>query len=250
MIQQFIYKQDVIVCIIIILITIFALWLFFGGRNYDFVGLEPLQVNKRILPYFTEAHPLSYSEMNYDLWTDPDYSTEVFSSVMDPEEIDTTPHLPPDFQSMQGYEEVKTRRFESKGEAKCREVIEFIYGKSFPNKRPQFLRNPETGRLMELDCYNDELKLAVEYNGIQHYVFPNYTNQSYDEFIQQCRRDQLKVNLCDLHGIYLITVPYNVKLDQIYDYITYYLPENVRKRRIQELEDEFSSGSENMFEEE
>lgn len=234
MIHQFLYKQDVILCIVVLVVVIVALWLFFGGEKYEFVGLNPLCTTSRITPYISTGHPVSYSETHYDLWTDPDY-TDVLSSIVDPEEIDTTPCLPTQFKSVDP-SEVKSKRFESKGERKCREVIEYIYGKPFPCVRPQFLRNPETARLMELDCYNEELKIAIEYNGIQHYVFPNYTNQSYEEFINQRRRDQLKVNLCDLNGVYLITVPFNVKIDQIDEYIRYYLPEVVQQRRLEEIE--------------
>lgn len=241
MIHHFLYQQDVIICIVVVIIIIIALWVFFGGKDHEYVGLTPLQPNQRISPYIQAHHPVSYSETNYGLWTDNEY-TDILSSVVDPEEVDTTPHLPQPFQSHCQAKtcsaEVQSKRFESKGERKCREVLEFLYGKSFPCVRPKFLRNPETGRLMELDCYNEELKIAVEYNGIQHYVFPNFTNQSYDAFINQRRRDQLKVNLCDLHGVYLITVPYNVKLEDIQDYIVYYLPENVQKRRLKEIEEE------------
>jgi hypothetical protein len=234
MIHYFLYQQDVVVCIIVLIVIIVALWLFFGGQKYEFVGLNPLHTSSRITPYISTGHPLSYAETHYDLWTDEEY-TDVLSSVVDPEEVDTTPCLPSSFESVPPAT-VKSKRFESKGEKKCREVMEYIYDKPFPCVRPQFLRNPETGRLMELDCYNEELKIAVEYNGVQHYVFPNYTNQSYEDFINQRRRDQFKVNLCDLNEVYLITVPFNVKHEDIHDDMVYYLPENVQQRRIEEIQ--------------
>lgn len=227
-------------CIIIILITIFALWLFFGGGNYECVGLKPLQVNQEITPYILDNNTNLHLQDIDELFDRSPWSYEGIALTgglgsVDEEEIDTSPILPPNFKSSKNNKEVQSKRFESKGEAKCREVMREIYEKDFPNKRPYFLKNPETNRCMELDCYNEELKIAVEYNGIQHYVYPNFTNQTYDEFIQQRRRDMLKVNLCDLNDVYLITVPYNVKLDQIYDYIVYYLPENVYQRKIQEI---------------
>ena len=49
-------------------------------------------------------------------------------------------------------------------------------------------------------------------------------------------REQLKVDLCDLNGIYLISVPYNVPIEQIEDYIIYYLPENVQQRLLEDIE--------------
>lgn len=118
----------------------------------------------------------------------------------------------------------------SKKEELCRQAIEEIYGKPFPTVRPEWLINPETGCALELDCYNEELKLAVEFNGKQHYCFPAF-GMTKDQFIQQVRRDTYKINKCDEQGIYLITVPYTVPEYLIKDYITYYLPENTLKRQ-------------------
>jgi hypothetical protein len=118
----------------------------------------------------------------------------------------------------------------SKGEIFCCRALEEIYGKKFYTIRPDFLKNPETGRNLELDCYNHELKIATEYNGIQHYIWPNFTGQSKEDFIKQRRRDEFKLQRCNQEGIYLITVPYNVPHNQIKKYIEYYCPENVKKR--------------------
>lgn len=118
----------------------------------------------------------------------------------------------------------------SKGEDICKITMEQLYGKPFYTIRPDFLKNPETGKNLELDCYNHELKMAVEFNGIQHYVWPNFTGQTKDEFINQIRRDEFKVRSCDANGIYLITVPYNVPHNLIRDYLVYYLPDNVQRR--------------------
>ena len=119
----------------------------------------------------------------------------------------------------------------SKPEKICRETLEKIYKKKFSRIRPDWLRNPETNRKLELDCYNDELKLALEYNGIQHYEWPNFTRMTKEEFLAQNRRDIFKIDTCDANGIYLITVPNNVQYDLIPDYINYYLPHNVQRRQ-------------------
>ena len=94
------------------------------------------------------------------------------------------------------------------------------------------MKNPETGRNLEIDLYNDSLKIGVERNGEQHYVFPNTFHRTYEEFLNQIRRDQYKLDACDAHGIYLITVPYNIPNDYetIKKYIEYYLPENAHLR--------------------
>lgn len=128
----------------------------------------------------------------------------------------------------------RRQRTDSKGEKICRQVLETIYDKPFRKCTPDFLRNPETGRLLELDGYNEELKIAFEYNGIQHYKWPNFTNCTADEFIQQHRRDRFKLDQCDLQGVYLITIPYVVPDHLIEKFIRYYLPENVEQRMRQQ----------------
>lgn len=59
----------------------------------------------------------------------------------------------------------------------CKKTIEKITKKEFFKVRPTFLKNPETNRNLELDLYNEELKLAIEFNGYQHYNFsPKFHN--------------------------------------------------------------------------
>jgi hypothetical protein len=94
-----------------------------------------------------------------------------------------------------------------------------IYGVKFKSTWPDWLINPETGKKMELDCYNEKVKIAVEYNGEQHYIWPNYTNQTKEQFINQIRRDKLKMELCVKNGVYLINVPYTISYNNIENYI-------------------------------
>ena len=99
---------------------------------------------------------------------------------------------------------------ESKGEAECRRVMQQLFDKPFPSQRPDFLRNPVTGGHfnLELDCYNAELKLAVEYNGEQHY-YPNHVFHRTPQDFQKLReRDLLKSIKCDEAGVRLIIVPF------------------------------------------
>lgn len=116
------------------------------------------------------------------------------------------------------------------------ETLQEIYGMGFPTIRPKFLTNPETGELLEYDCYCEELKIAAEHNGEQHYIFPNRFHKSIDEFMAQRRRDDNKYRLSNENGVYLISVPYWVPYKDIKEWIIYHLPENVAKRNyIQKL---------------
>ena len=67
----------------------------------------------------------------------------------------------------------KKKRGDSKGEIECRTVLENIFKRPFRKKRPSFLENKalNNGLNLEIDCYNEELKLGCEYNGRQHYKF-------------------------------------------------------------------------------
>lgn len=109
---------------------------------------------------------------------------------------------------------------ESKGELECRRVLEKIFGKPFPKARPDFLRNPVTSgeqgdNNLELDCYNSELQLAVEYNGVQHYRYVPFFHRNKDAFQNQKYRDHMKREVCKRNGITLIEVPYTVKTPDI-----------------------------------
>jgi hypothetical protein len=121
------------------------------------------------------------------------------------------------------------RIFGSKGERIMTYALENITGKKFvkantKNKMPddvelEWLRNPETGRMLELDAFNQEMGLAAEYQGIQHYEYPNKYHKDVKQFESQRQRDETKRKLCDKNSIYLITVPYTVKHDDIEEYV-------------------------------
>lgn len=110
---------------------------------------------------------------------------------------------------------------ESKGEIECRRVLEDLFKKPFSKERPDFLRNPVTGNAYncELDCYNPELNLAVEYNGVQHYKYVPYFHRTKDAFYNQKYRDQWKKRTCNDYGVNLIEVPYTVKVKDIRQYL-------------------------------
>jgi hypothetical protein len=60
---------------------------------------------------------------------------------------------------------------------------------------------------LELDGYNQDLKIAFEYQGEYHYMeVPIHQQSRTLEEIQQT--DKLKKDLCQRHGVTLIQVPY------------------------------------------
>jgi len=317
-------------CIAVVLAILFVLWAFWGGKNYEFVGLAPLAPDTcgsytgslynwgNITPAIgydpiegrgcvprdiacqqdqVEHIPASVSPDNIVIDNTPSLPTEfqntpiipdntcpnperhnilptntinppfvdvnnepapplvVQSDVVIPTNNPNLPNLPiilntkpnnialrslpssvpikPSQIAMNTYllnPPKKKGRMISRGERMCCQTMERIYGVPFVTKHPDWLVNPETGNKLELDCYNEELRIAVEYNGEQHYMWPNFTNQTYEQFVNQVRRDQLKIDECDRHGVYLIIVPYNVQHERISEFIMSHLPETIRKR--------------------
>jgi len=110
---------------------------------------------------------------------------------------------------------------ESKGEIECRRVLQNLFNRPFPKARPDFLRNPVTGGNfnLELDCFNTDLKLAVEYNGIQHYQYVPYFHKNKEAFLNQKYRDEMKRQKCKENGVILIEVPHTIKIENIKRFI-------------------------------
>ena len=68
------------------------------------------------------------------------------------------------------------------------------------NYRPDWLNG------LELDFYIDELKLAAEVQGAQHYTFVEFFHRNEKNFEDQKQRDANKSYLCRLHKIELIEI--------------------------------------------
>ena len=107
----------------------------------------------------------------------------------------------------------------SKGEEECRKSLERIFNKPFYKIRPHFLKNDVTGKNLELDLYNPDLKLCVEMNGKQHYQYNPYFHKNNEAFLNQRYRDEMKKTKCKENGVNFIEVPYTIKLHQIEDFL-------------------------------
>jgi len=115
-----------------------------------------------------------------------------------------------------------------KNEEKCRDVVQRIFNRPFKKSRPDFLRNPKTNRNLELDVFNEDLKIAVEYNGIQHRTYAPYFHKSPKDFEEQLQRDDFKKKRCKETGICLIVVPDTIRYHEIEEYIKSELKRNGR----------------------
>jgi len=96
----------------------------------------------------------------------------------------------------------------------CRLYFEKIFNQQFLRKKPIWLRNSR-GNLMELDGYNEDLKIAFEYNGIQHYEKGSLFINSSKKLNQRIIDDETKIALCKENGILLIVIDYMNSLESI-----------------------------------
>lgn len=92
-------------------------------------------------------------------------------------------------------------------EAKCREILSDLYQTDFIKQRIYYDLTNKL-KFFELDGLNSNLKLAFEYHGKQHFVYPNFWHNSKQEFLEQLDRDIKKRQYCKLNGIQLIEIPY------------------------------------------
>lgn len=87
-----------------------------------------------------------------------------------------------------------------KNEQRTREIFEDFFGKQFIKCRPNWLEG------LELDGYCEDLGIAFEYNGKQHYEFNDYFHEDEEEFQIQVKRDQRKKELCEMNSVKLYVI--------------------------------------------
>ena len=74
-----------------------------------------------------------------------------------------------------------------------------------------WLKSPK-GKPMQLDWYSPDLKIAVEFNGQQHYEYIKYFQRTKKDFkyLQDC--DKTKKEICKKRKIILLSIPYDTKV--------------------------------------
>jgi predicted nucleic acid-binding Zn-ribbon protein len=114
----------------------------------------------------------------------------------------------------QYYEQAPDKHLEGQGCPRCVyknesesiEIIENLSEERFKKCKPLFLNG------LELDGYCEKLKLALEYNGRQHYEYVDHFHRDgLQSLVYQQERDQRKIRLCHENGIYLIIIPYTIE---------------------------------------
>lgn len=74
------------------------------------------------------------------------------------------------------------------------------------NYRPDWLRNPETGRNLEIDIYFPDIKVGIEVQGVQHGRPIKGLQRDFAAFEKQQRHDMAKLELCKQQGVTLYSL--------------------------------------------
>lgn len=102
------------------------------------------------------------------------------------------------------------------GEEILRFFLESIFEKPFPKVRPNFLKIKK-GVFLELDGYNEKLKIAFEHHGLQHYKFNERFHKNKKDFTLRKKVDKLKAKLCRQNGVRLLTIPSIPEITKVND---------------------------------
>mmetsp|Transcript_39868 Transcript_39868/g.106954 ORF Transcript_39868/g.106954 Transcript_39868/m.106954 type:complete len:117 (+) Transcript_39868:254-604(+) len=79
-------------------------------------------------------------------------------------------------------------------------------GLRFATARPRVFRVSQLSYL-QLDGFNEDLNIAFEFHGLQHYRFVYFFHRTPEGYSALLQRDQKKLALCSAAGIRLIVVP-------------------------------------------
>ena len=99
----------------------------------------------------------------------------------------------------------------------CRKIFENIFNEKFSKRRPNWLLNPQNKK-MELDGYCKKLRLAFEYQGVQHYKHVTMFHQT-RSFERQKTMDDVKRKKCEENNVILIEVPYTIDYEKMPKFI-------------------------------
>jgi very-short-patch-repair endonuclease len=108
---------------------------------------------------------------------------------------------------------------DGKREYHIKSILENLTQKKWISIRPKWLKNPYTKRNLEIDCYCEQLNIAVEIDGEQHHHYVSWFHKTFQNYLKQKENDLIKAKLLRERGVRLIRIPYDVPYNKLEEYI-------------------------------
>ena len=82
-----------------------------------------------------------------------------------------------------------------------------------PDRQKQFswLKGKNQRSCLRVDAHYKEHNLIIEYNGEQHYKYPNFYHKTKEDFLKQQQSDLAKLEYCKNNNIKLLVIPFSKK---------------------------------------
>ncbi len=97
---------------------------------------------------------------------------------------------------------------QNKTESLVRRFFEYVFTAKFPHASPEWLLRA-SGRRAQLDGFSEDLGVAFEYHGKQHFVhLPHFHERGKNTLEEQVSRDNDVRSACARNGVLLIEIPY------------------------------------------
>lgn len=91
-------------------------------------------------------------------------------------------------------------------ENKVRNILNYLFDTNFSRSKPSWNINPKTNKKLELDGYSEELNMAFEFQGLQHYKQVPYFKVGNEELEYIQYKDKIKKENCLLNKVKLIII--------------------------------------------
>ncbi len=103
----------------------------------------------------------------------------------------------------------KPKKYLIDWEAKSKSNIQFktkLFLSQYWMSHVVFEEFPVAGTRLRFDFYNANKRIAVEVHGRQHVKFVPFFHKRRSGFVSQIRRDQQKIDFCELNNIKLVEI--------------------------------------------
>ena len=89
-----------------------------------------------------------------------------------------------------------------------------LFKSQYHIKLPRGIRKTNNAYI-DFMVFKDNKRIAIQYNGEQHYKFSNYFHKTYDKYLEQRKRDIAVKEWCDKRNITFLEIPYTWTDDEI-----------------------------------